>query len=389
MIGMWANGTSQMQGGYSGPAPYLHSPLYAAGQLGIDYMYANGPINQSTLTSNYSGPAMQAAKESDVILYFGGIDISVESEAMDRYQIAWPQAQLDLINMLSSLGKPVIVIQMGSMLDATPLLNNKNIKSLVWAGYPGQDGGPATFDVLTGAVAPAGRLPVTLYPADYVNQIPMTNMSLRPGPNNPGRTYKWYDQAVLPFGYGLHYTSFKASFSNGAMSNPHWGGKGSGSAGVREHGSYNIQSLLKGCTAKHPDLCAFPSVDVSVHNTGKTTSDFSAIVFSKTTSGPKPYPLKSTATYGRMYSIKPGQTTSASLNMTLGVIARRDEQGNQILYPGQYELLLDVPTQATLSFTLTGKAAVLDLWPQPPANQTYDATKDCPLYGPCGDQPVE
>ncbi|KAK3633005.1 hypothetical protein LTR56_016053 [Elasticomyces elasticus] len=396
LIGMWANASYQMQGGYSGPAPYVHSPLYAAQQLGLDYVYANGPINQSTLTSNYSDAAMSAAESADVILYFGGIDISVESEAMDRYQIAWPQSQLDLISQLASLGKPTIVLELGSMLDATPLIDNKNISAIVWAGYPGQDGGPAAFDILTGAVAPAGRLPVTMYPADYVNQVPMTNMSLRSGPGNPGRTYKWYDDAVLPFAYGLHYTEFKASFSGGAPSGYHHGsgngwGHGNGWGSVGAHGQYSIQSLLSGCSEAHPDLCGFPSVAISVHNTGDVTSDYAAVLFSNTTAGPAPYPLKSLASYTRLHSVAPGQTAHASLNMTLGVLARRDENGNQILYPGEYNLLLDVPTKTTMSFRLTGQAAVLDQWPQPPANQTFSAAEDCPLYGPCAalGQPVE
>ncbi|EMC95065.1 glycoside hydrolase family 3 protein [Baudoinia panamericana UAMH 10762] len=420
MIGMWANGTSQMQGGYSGPAPYLHSPLYAASQLGLSYNYANGPINQTTLTSNYSQNATAAAQNADVILFFGGIDWSVEAEAMDRYQIAWPGAQQALIAQLAALGKPMIVLQMGSMLDATPILSNNNISALVWVGYPGQDGGVAAFDILTGAVAPAGRLPVTMYPADYVNQVPMTNMSLRPGPGNPGRTYKWYNNAVLPFAYGLHYTTFKATFNGGPPGpgspwSPPWNapwsakvrrGWGWGNWGPPNWGwtqpsqvapgngglssSYNIQSLLSSCTAAHPDLCAFPSVAISVQNAGQTTSDFVALVFSNTTAGPAPYPYKSLASYTRLHSVAAGQTVTASLNMTLGVLARRDDQGNQILYPGTYNLLLDVPTQATMSFQLTGQAAVLDQWPQPPANQTYDATINCPLYGQCksAGQPV-
>lgn len=46
--------------------------------------------------------------------------------------------------------------------------------------------------------------------------------------------------------------------------------------------------------------------------------------------------------------------------------------------------MLDVPTQATMVLDLVGQAAVLDLWPQPPANETYAATvAECPLYGPC------
>ncbi|KAK3111106.1 hypothetical protein LTR53_013973 [Teratosphaeriaceae sp. CCFEE 6253] len=389
LIGMWANGTYQMQGGYSGPAPYVHSPLYAAEQLGLDFIYANGPTNDSVLFSNYSSAALAAAEQADVILYFGGIDISVESEAMDRYQIAWPQSQLDLLSALAAMGKPLIVLEMGSLLDGTPLLKNDNISAIVWAGYPGQDGGVATFDILTGAVAPAGRLPVTMYPGDYVNEVPMTNMSLRPGPGNPGRTYKWYDDAVLPFAYGLHYTDFDVSFTH-APSHPHSGYQpGHNWPALRGGNHYSISHLLAGCTAAHPDLCSFPSVPIAVKNAGKVSSDFAAVLFVQSTAGPTPYPLKSLASYTRLHDIAAGQTAHASLNITLGVLARRDEQGNQILYPGEYKLLLDVPTQATLTFHLTGDAAVLDQWPQPPANQTYSATVDCPLYGPCGDQPVE
>ncbi len=46
-------------------------------------------------------------------------------------------------------------------------------------------------------------------------------------------------------------------------------------------------------------------------------------------------------------------------------------------------MILDVPTQDTITFELTGKAAMLEKWPQPPANQTYEAAKDGKAYGPC------
>lgn len=55
-----------------------------------------------------------------------------------------------------------------------------------------------------------GRLPITWYKADYVNQLPMTSMPLRPVDNYPGRTYKFFNgSTVFPFGYGLSYTQFK------------------------------------------------------------------------------------------------------------------------------------------------------------------------------------
>jgi beta-D-xylosidase 4 len=39
------------------------------------------------------------------------------------------------------------------------------------------------------------------------------------------------------------------------------------------------------------------------------------------------------------------------------------------LYPGEYTLMLDEPTQAEIKLSLTGKATVLDEWPQPPARR--------------------
>ncbi|KAK5136092.1 hypothetical protein LTR08_004142 [Meristemomyces frigidus] len=385
MIGMWANGTTQMQGNYAGVAPYLHSPLYAAEQLGINYIYANGPINESTPTGNWTTAAITAAEQADIVLYFGGIDNTIEAESMDRYQIAWPESQQALIASICGLGKPCAIVQLGSMLDDTPLLKNDNVSAIIWAGYPGQDGGVAAFDIITGAVAPAGRLPVTMYPADYVNQVPMTNMSLRPGPGNPGRTYKWYDDAVLPYGFGLSYTDFKISFPHGASSYRH----GAGST-LTQGGSYNIQTLLSACTAEHPDLCAGPSLPITVTNAGHTTSDFVALAFAHSTAGPKPYPIKSLITYTRMSQVAPGgrNAQTANLPTTLGALARRDLNGDLILHPGQYEMLVDVPTQATLSFHLTGQAAKLEAWPQPLADQQYNAVKDCPLVGACHDQPI-
>ncbi|GAB7339501.1 hypothetical protein MBLNU457_6121t1 [Dothideomycetes sp. NU457] len=377
MIGFWANGTNTMQGGYSGPAPYVHSPLYAAQQLGIDYIYATGPLNQSETTGNWTEAAMDAANKADIILYFGGINGTVEAESLDRYQIAYPASQVALLEQISSLGKPTAILQMGDQLDSSAWLSSPNISAIIWAGYPGQDGGPALFDLITGVKSPAGRLPVTQYPADYVNEIALTDMALRPAGTTPGRTYKWYDNAVLPFGYGLSYTKFTASFQGGYRKRDH-GGHGPGDHGPGDHGPggppkpvpcYDINTLTT-CKAAHPDLCPFPSVSINIKNSGTVSSDFVALLFVNGTYGPAPYPLKTLVAYTRLRGVQAGASVSASLDFPIANLARRDAQGNMVLYPGVYNLLLDVPTQAVASFELTGQPKVLDQWPQPPVDQT-------------------
>lgn len=175
LIGDWANATTQMQGNYFGVAPYLHGPVYAAQQLGATVNYHYGPGYGDPTTDSWLG-IYSAVNDSDIIIYMGGIDNSVESEGMDRVSLEYQGTQLDIIGELASLGKPMIFVSMGGgQLDNSPIANNPNISALLWGGYPGQDGGTAIFNILTGKVAPAGRLTTTQYPANYIAQVPMTN----------------------------------------------------------------------------------------------------------------------------------------------------------------------------------------------------------------------
>ncbi|KAI0845307.1 glycoside hydrolase family 3 protein [Daldinia vernicosa] len=354
LIGFWSDaGNFAMLGGYAGIPSYLHGPLQAAQKLGFHAVNATGPVKQNTSDPDtWTEAALDAANKSDIVIYFGGNDMTIEAEELDRFSIAWPSAQFALIQKLSALGKPFIVVELGDQNDDSSLLSDDNVSAILWAGFPGQDGGTAVFDVLTGKTAPAGRLPTTLYPADYVDQVPMTDMSLRPSETNPGRTYKWYDEAVLPFGFGLHYTTFEPSFVSGAF--------------VEK--TYNISELLAACSAKYLDLCPFETVGISVKNTGNVTSDFVALAFLSGEYGPVPHPIKELAAYTRIKGVKPGETKEAKVGLTLGDLARVDERGNTILYPGTYNFLLDVPTQATTSFELTGDPKVLIEFPQPPTD---------------------
>lgn len=178
IIGPLANATGQMQGNYAGTAKFLHSPLYAAQQAGYQVTY----VKATTITSDsgQSSQALAAARNADVVIFVGGIDVSVEAEDKvsllcskfwalaenieDRTAIAWPTPQLNLINQLAGVGKPLVVVQMGTGLDSSSIKSNSKVNSMVWAGYPGQDGGTALFNILTGKTSPSGRLPITFYP---------------------------------------------------------------------------------------------------------------------------------------------------------------------------------------------------------------------------------
>ena len=352
LIGPYANATKLLQGNYFGTAKHIVSPEEAFKKQWKSSQYVQGATINGNSTAEFTA-ALSAAKNSDVIFFFGGIDNSIETEGLDRRNLAWPATQLDLINRLSQLGKPLIVVQFGGgQVDDTPLLQNKNVNAILWAGYPGQSGGTALLDVVTGKKSVAGRLSVTQYPAKYAQDVSIFNINLRPNKTSafPGRTYKWYNgKPVLPFGFGLHYTTFKADV-----------GKKLGS-------SYDIQRLPKG-----NDATLFTSLSVKVTNTGKRISDYVGLLFlSSTNGGPAPRPIKSLVSYGRLHDIHPGQTQELSLNLNLGALARADEKGNLVVYPGDYTLALDNDAKATIKFKLEGKQRIIDTLPQVKANYNY------------------
>ncbi|KAF2475955.1 uncharacterized protein BDR25DRAFT_350240 [Lindgomyces ingoldianus] len=177
------------------------------------------------------------------------------------------------------------------------------------------------MDIITGKFAPADRLPLTQYLASYINEAPMTDMSLRPGPNNPGRTYKWYNgTAIFEFEPGMHYTNFTTDHV--IVSTPHI--------------PITVPSRPHRFKAKL-----------------SRSSLFNWIIWTGTIS------QQSTRSI----------TTTANLNLILGSLARVDESGNKVLYSGDYILLIDNQPLASVNFTLTGDQIVLDQLPQPPANR--------------------
>jgi len=355
LFGDWANATEQLLGNYFGVPEYITSPLDALQSRNVTVNYAGGnPGGQGDPTTQRWLSLKPAIDASDVLIYVGGIDNSVESEGNDRNSLQWTGAQLDVIGQLADTGKPTIVVTMGGgQIDCSPISNNPNISALLWAGYPGQDGGNAIVDILTGVSAPAGRLPTTQYPSSFIAEVPMTDMALRPGANNPGRTYKWYNgTAVFEFGYGMHYTNFSASIG----------------AGMQQ--SYAISDLTSNCSASTLDVCHFASVNVEVKNNGNTTSDYVTLGYMAGNHGPAPHPKKTLVAYQRLFGITGDSSDTATLKLTLASLARVDEMGNKVLYPGDYSLLIDNGPMAMVNFTLTGDQSTLETWPQPPANRT-------------------
>ncbi|KAF7340200.1 putative exo-1,4-beta-xylosidase bxlB [Mycena venus] len=318
LIGPWATATTVMQSNYAGPAPFLISPFAAAEAVGFDVTLETGTAINSADTSGFAA-AVAAAQAADAVVYAGGIDNSVEAEGTDRTTIVWPGNQLDLIAQLAAVGKPLVVLQFGGgQLDDAALKDNSNVSAILWGGYPGQSGGTAVVDIISGKVSPAGRLPVTQYPADYVNQVPMTDMSLRPSSTNPGRTYKWFT------GTSTYEIWFRVEL-------------------------LHLRPGVFRAAGGPLDLAVFDTFQVAVSNTGTVASDYVVLGFVNTTAGPSPFPNKELVSYARVKGVGAGQSATASLKVTLGATARIGDDGNASLYPGDYTLMLDVPTGSRIT----------------------------------------
>ncbi len=183
-------------------------------------------VQWELLEVNHFKKAIEKAKNSDVVIFVGGISPQLEGEEMrvdyegfkggDRTNLDLPRVQDKLLKLLNATGKPIVlVLTSGSALSVN--WAKENIPAIIQLWYPGQEGGTALADVLFGDYNPSGRLPVTFYKS--VDQLPPFEDY-----NMTGRTYRYFiGEPLFPFGYGLSYTEF--DYSNFKLSKTHLKGK--------------------------------------------------------------------------------------------------------------------------------------------------------------------
>ena len=138
-----------------------------------------------------------------------------------------PGEQNKLVEEVAAVNPNTVVVLNVSQPVATPWLDK--VKSVLLMGWPGDEGGWATANVLLGKVSPAGRLPVTWAKRleDYAPNDP--KYPERSGHAADGKTifsegvdvgYRWFDRENIvpqfPFGFGLSYSTF--AYSNLAVS---------------------------------------------------------------------------------------------------------------------------------------------------------------------------
>lgn len=189
-------------------------------QTGKHWSREVNPANIAELT--------RKAKQADVVLYFGGEESILSGEARCRAHLDLPGDQSVQLYALKATGKPVVLIVMAGR----PLCIGAEtdlVDAVLYAFHGGTMQGPALANILTGVVAPSGRLPMTFPQA--VGQIPMYYNKKNTGrpTDHPvlidqipvgapqfslGESSYWLeygDKPLFPFGYGLTYTTFNYS----------------------------------------------------------------------------------------------------------------------------------------------------------------------------------
>ena len=306
------------------PHPIRLEYFHGTGSAGVDLTW-NAPA------AILRDEAVQAAKQSDVIIAFVGLSPSLEGEEMpvklegfsggDRTAIDLPAVQEELLKAVAATGKPlVVVLQNGSALAVN--WAQEHASAILEAWYPGEEGGTAIAETLAGDNNPAGRLPLTFYSS--LNQVPpFSDYSMK------SRTYRYLsDKPLYGFGFGLSYTNFTYS---------------------------NIKLPSSDTKAGDP-----VTIEGVVKNSGSIAGD-EVVELYLTQPKASDTPIRVLAGFTRVH-LEPGQSTHVGFKIDPRSIAQVDSKGMRTILPGNYTVSLggaqsgESASVQTGTFTITGKA---------------------------------
>ncbi len=183
----------------------------------VDIRYAQGYSHDEENGVDLVTPAVEAARNADLVLFIGGLskDRFEDAEGSDRKDYGLPFGQDVLIDALAAVNSKTVVVLISGNAVETPWVDR--VPAIVQAWYLGSEAGNAIADVLTGDVNPSGKLPFTFpkklsdSPAHSVGEYPgdEENVEYKEGLLIG---YRWFDTRQIEpqfcFGHGLSYTSF-------------------------------------------------------------------------------------------------------------------------------------------------------------------------------------
>ena len=158
--------------------------------------------------------AVQTAKKKKIAVVVVGLPDSYESEAFDREHMRLPEGHNKLVEAVVNANSNTVVVLLGGSAMELPWADK--VKAILYMGLPGQAGGEAVANLLTGKAIPSGKLTET-WPVSYDDVISKDTFGKKNTEYREGIYvgYRYYDRAGklvrYPFGYGLSYTTFAYS----------------------------------------------------------------------------------------------------------------------------------------------------------------------------------
>lgn len=297
---------------------------------GAKVSFAPGCSGACTSTEGFAD-ALKTAAEADVVVLAVGETWDMSGEAKSRADLGLPGHQVRLFEALKGIGKnPVVVIMAGRPLIFNSVADGAG--AVLYAWFPGSEGGNAIADVLFGDVNPSARLPMT-FPRN-MGQIPLSYQQYRTG--RPVRDEKmivyksaYIDSPNTPrfaFGHGLSYTSF--GYSELTLDRPR---------------------LAQGGTA---------TLSFTLANTGQAAGEEVVQLYVRDMVASTVRPLKELKGFQKI-ALQPGERRRVSFTIDGEMLSFFDRHLKWVAEPGEFELMVgsasdDIRLQETLELTAPG-----------------------------------
>ncbi|KAL5709639.1 xylan 1,4-beta-xylosidase [Ranunculus cassubicifolius] len=307
--------------------------------------YAPGCDSVSCQGTNGFSEAIDISQKADVVVVVAGLDLTQETEDLDRVSLLLPGKQMDLIVAVSLASKRPIVLVLtgGGPIDVSFAKVNPKIASIIWVGYPGETGGLALAEIIYGDCNPGGRLPMTWYPESFTS-VPMSDMRMRSDMLHgyPGRSYRFYTgERVYGFGEGLSYTNYSYKFAS--LPSKISLLRSSSIKKASRNILYQRREELD-----HIQIDQIPSCDalnfytrISVKNNGNMSGSHVVMLFSRQSIMVEGSPWKQLIGFNRVHTEAFGATETSIFVEPCKHLSIVDEVGERILKLGNHVLMLD------------------------------------------------
>ncbi|WP_455168760.1 glycoside hydrolase family 3 N-terminal domain-containing protein [Aegicerativicinus sediminis] len=261
------------------------------------------------ITNENISTAKKKAEQSDIVILVLGENSyrhdwknKTTGENIDRATLALSGNQLKLAKAILETGKPVIVVYVSGSPISEPWLE-ENVEAVINSWEPGAFGGQAVAEILMGEINPSGKLPLTI-----PRSVGQLQMVYNHKPTAYIHKYNTEKKTPLhPFGFGLSYTTFE--ISEPVLSKTELG---------------SASEVVK--------------ATVTIKNTGNMEGEEVIQLYIRDNISSFTRPVKELKGYKRVH-LKPGESKSVTLEISVESLAFYDEDYNFVIEPGDFTIM--------------------------------------------------